>query len=45
MIRGNCVEDEVEAERMLLHFVGIAGDNDFIGTETERILLLARRSG
>ena len=37
---GDCVEDEVEAACVLFHLVGIAGDDNFIGAEPERILLL-----
>src|SRR5437762_14162021 len=28
---------------MLIHLVGIAGDNDFVGAEAERVLLFMRR--
>ena len=30
---------------MLLHLVGIAGDDDFVSAEAKRVLLLVRRSG
>ena len=40
VIGGDGVEDEVEAARVLLHLVGIAGDDDFVGAEPERVLLL-----
>ena len=39
------VEDEVEAEGVLLHLVGVAGDDDFVGTQAECVLLLAGRRG
>ena len=45
MIGSNCVDNEVEAIGVLLHFVGIAGNNDFIRTEAKRIIFLVRRSG
>ena len=45
VIGSNCVENEVKAIGVLLHFVGIAGDNDFIRTQAKRIILLVRRSG
>ena len=38
MIGGNGVEDEIEALIVLLHFVGIARDDDRVGAETKRIL-------
>ena len=40
VIGGNGIEDEVEAARVLLHLVGIAGNDDFVGAEAERVLLL-----
>ena len=43
MIGGDGVEDEVEAAGVLLHLVGVAGDDDFVGAEAERVFLLARR--
>ena len=42
VIGGDGVEDEVEAAGVLLHLVGVAGDDDFVGTEAERVFLLAR---
>src|SRR5438477_587095 len=30
---------------MLIHLVGIAGDDNFVGAEAERVLLLVRRGG
>ena len=45
MIGGNGVENEVETPRVLFHLVGIAGDNDFVGAESKRVLLLVRRMG
>ena len=41
VIGGDGVEDEVEAAGVLFHLVGIAGDDDFVGAEAERVLLLA----
>ena len=41
VIGGDGVEDEVEAAGVLLHLVGIAGDDDLVGAEAERVLLLA----
>ena len=45
MIGGDGVEDEVEAAGVLLHLVGIAGDDDFVGAEAERVFRLAGRGG
>jgi hypothetical protein len=45
VLGGDAIEDEVEAAGVLLHLVGVAGDDDLVGTEAERILLLARRGG
>ena len=45
MIGGDGVEDEIEAAGVLLHLVGIAGDDDFVRAEAERVLLLAGRGG
>ena len=45
VIGGDGVEDEVEAAGVLLHLVGIARDDDFVGAEAERVFLLAGRSG
>src|ERR1017187_10299086 len=42
---GDGVEDEVEAARVLFHLVGIAGDDNFIGAEPERVFLLTGRGG
>src|ERR1039458_613099 len=42
---GDGVEDEVEAARVLFHLVGIAGDDNFIGAEAERVFLLTGRGG
>ena len=36
------VEDEIETARVLFHLVGIARDNDLVGTEAERVFLLVR---
>ena len=40
VIGGDGIEDEVEAAGVLLHFVGIAGDDDFVGPEAEGVFLL-----
>ena len=45
VVGGDGVEDEVEAAGVLLHLVGVAGDDDFVGAEAERVLLLAGRGG
>ena len=45
VIGGNCVEDEVEAAGVLFHLVGIAGDDDFVRTQAQRVVLLVGRSG
>src|SRR6185369_8590037 len=45
VINGNGIEDKVEAAGMLLHLIRIGGNDDFIGTQAQRILLLAWRSG
>ena len=38
------VENEIKTAGVFLHFVGVARDDDLIGTESERVFLLARRS-
>src|SRR6266705_591449 len=43
MIGGDGVEDKIEAASVLLHLVRIARDDDFVGAEAERVLLLVRR--
>ena len=45
VLGGDGVEDEVEAAGVLLHLVGVAGDDDLVGAEAERVLLLAGRGG
>ena len=45
VIGGDGIEDEVEAAGVLLHLVGVAGDDDFVGAEAQRVLLLVRRRG
>ena len=45
VIGGDGVEDEVEAAGVLLHLVRIAGDDDFVGPEAERVFLLVGRGG
>ena len=41
VIGGNSVEDEIETAGVLLHLVCVTGDDDFVGTEAERVFLLA----
>ena len=45
VIGGDGVEDEVEAAGVLLHFVGVARDDDLVGAEAERVVLLVGRGG
>jgi hypothetical protein len=45
VIGGDGVEYEVEAPGVLLHLVGIAGNDGFVGAEAERAFLLVWRSG
>ena len=45
VIGGDGVEDEVEAAGVLLHLVGVAGDDDFVGAEAQCVFLLAGRGG
>ena len=45
VLGGDGVEDEVEAAGVLLHLVGVAGDDDLVGAEAQRVFLLARRRG
>ena len=40
VIGGDGVEDEVESASVLLHLVGVAGDDDFVGTKAEGVFLL-----
>mgnify|MGYP003693809803 CR=1 FL=1 len=40
VIGGDGVEDEIEAASVLLHLVGVAGDDDFVGAKAERVFLL-----
>jgi len=42
---GDGVEDKIQASGVLLHLVGIAGDDDFVCAETERVVFLAGRRG
>jgi len=42
VIGGNRIEDEVEAAGVLLHFIDVARDDDFIGPKAARVFLLAR---
>src|SRR4029077_16239708 len=45
VIGGNGVDDEIETAGVLFHFVSIARNDDFIGAEPERVVLLVRRRG
>ena len=45
VLGGNRVEDEVEAAGVLGHLIGVAGENDFIRAEAQRVFLLAFRGG
>ena len=45
VLGGDGVEDEVEAAGVLLHLVGVAGDDDLVRAEAQRVLLLAGRGG
>ena len=45
VIRGDRIEDEVETTSVLLHLVGVTGDDDFVGAEAQRIFLFAGRGG
>ena len=45
VVGGDSVEDEVEAARVLGHFVGVAGDDDFVGAEAEGVFFLVGRGG
>lgn len=42
---GNAIRDEVEAARVLLHLIGVAGNDNLVGTEAECVLLFTRRGG
>ena len=42
VVGGNGVEDEIEAAGVLLHFIGVAGDDHFIGAQAARVVLLVR---
>ena len=37
------IEDEIEAKSVLLHLVGVAGHDDFIGPQADCVLLLVGR--
>src|SRR6185312_5830950 len=45
VVGGDGVENEVEAARMLGHLVGIAGEHNFIGAQTQRVFHFVGRSG
>ena len=44
VLGGDGIEDEIETASVLLHFVGVAGYDNFIGTEAERVFRLVGRS-
>ena len=41
VIGGDSIEDEVEATSVLLHLLAVAGNDDFVGPEAERVFFLA----
>src|SRR5205823_11684735 len=43
VIGGHGVEDEIEAAGVLLHLISIAGENDLVGAQTQRVFFFARR--
>ncbi len=43
VLGGDGVEDEIEAAGVLPHLVGVAGDDDLVGSEPERVVLLLGR--
>ena len=45
VVGGDGVEDEVEAAGVLLHLIGVAGDDDLVGTQAERVLRFVGRGG
>ena len=45
VLGGDAVEDEIEAARVLQHFVGVFGDDDFVGAETLGVGGFVGRSG
>ena len=45
VIGGDGIEDEVQAASVLLHLLSIGEDDDPVGTQAERVLLLAERGG
>ena len=45
VLGGDGVEDEVEAAGVLRHLVGVLGDDDLVGAEAQRVVLLAGRGG
>ena len=45
VVGGDGVEDEVEAAGVLFHFVGVFGDDHFVGAEAQGVVLLAGRGG
>ena len=45
VLGGDGVEDEIETASMLLHFIGVAGDDHFVSTEAERVFCFVGRGG
>ena len=45
VVGGDAVEDEVEAAGVFGHFVGVFGDDDLVGSETEGVVFLVGRGG
>ena len=45
VIGGDGVEDEVKAANVLLHLVRVASEDDFIGTEAQRVVFFAGGGG
>src|ERR1044072_8013965 len=45
VLGGDGVEDEVEAAGVFLHLVGVAGDDDVVGSESKRVFFLVGRGG
>src|SRR5260370_5221428 len=43
MVGGNCIQDEVETGRVLLHLLRVGGNDDFVNTKTPRVANLFRR--
>jgi hypothetical protein len=45
VIGGNAIENKVEAARVLIHLVGVTGNNNFVRAKAECVVLLVRRGG